>query len=545
MGAVQAGGDAAMMKRFLVALALVLSASSLCPQVVVPPGSLLADLGTCDASREGLIRKVSDGDSATDCNPTGTGDDTVECACIETSPTVYAWTAMSLGAHTADTNANTICTGTGNYLDGEGNCDALVTEAGFIDLDTDYGDETITSDFDFGGGILQVPNSITLPATCNVGDAHMDTDATTGQRWYLCESANTWAVQGDGTLTLAGSDNELLTDDGSGGIVSESTLVYDGTDFGIGDTTPDANLEVSGNGATGSILMVSADDAGNGDILDVANDGTDFTVTVKGSATQSGNVFVVEDSGGTADVGVNAAGGLWAVRFGLGEAGLSNPFQMISAQGSSVNIYNNNTQPAVHINGGDHSLRLRSDGSFEFASTAAANGTGDTFIGRDAAAILQQGQDSATPIVQTFKGPDGSGTDIAGADLSLAGGQGTGTGAGGSLVIKTAPAGSTGASLNALSNRIEINSAGLVGIGVAPSGAQVFVDQPDSSGVITVLKLDQGDIDDTFIDFIGTSAADGTRSISSDTTEDSAKFGAIRIEINGVTKWIRVYDDES
>jgi hypothetical protein len=28
----------------------------------------------------------------------------------------------------ADTNANTICSGTGNYLDGEGNCDALVTD---------------------------------------------------------------------------------------------------------------------------------------------------------------------------------------------------------------------------------------------------------------------------------------------------------------------------------------------------------------------------------------------------------------------------------
>ena len=51
--------------------------------------------------------------------------------------------------------------------------------------------------------------------------------------------------------------------------------------------------------------------------------------------------------------------------------------------------------------------------------------------------------------------------------------------------------------------------------------------------------------DDTFIDFIGTSAANGSRSISSDVTENSAKFGAIRIEINGVTKWIRIYDDES
>ena len=48
-----------------------------------------------------------------------------------------------------------------------------------------------------------------------------------------------------------------------------------------------------------------------------------------------------------------------------------------------------------------------------------------------------------------------------------------------------------------------------------------------------------------FIDFIGTSASDGSTHISSDTTTDSAKFGAIAIEINGATKWIRIYDDHS
>jgi len=76
-------------------------------------------------------------------------------------------------------------------------------------------------------------------------------------------------------------------------------------------------------------------------------------------------------------------------------------------------------------------------------------------------------------------------------------------------------------------------------------GGQLLLDQVSSSGAKPVLKLDQGDIDDSFVDFIGTSAADGSRSISSDTTEDSAKFGAFRIEINGVTKWIRIYDNES
>lgn len=88
---------------------------------------------------------------------------------------------------------------------------------------------------------------------------------------------------------------------------------------------------------------------------------------------------------------------------------------------------------------------------------------------------------------------------------------------------------------------------GHVGMGVAPTSiaAWLDVDQNVAAGAVPVLRLSQTDIDDTFINYVGTSAADGTRSISSDTTEDAAKFGAFRVEINGVTKWVRVYDDES
>lgn len=71
------------------------------------------------------------------------------------------------------------------------------------------------------------------------------------------------------------------------------------------------------------------------------------------------------------------------------------------------------------------------------------------------------------------------------------------------------------------------------------------ISQRSTSSGLPVLILEQLDVDDTFINVIGTSAADGTRSISSDTTTDSAKFGAFRVEVNGVTKWVRLWDDES
>ncbi|KKN73341.1 hypothetical protein LCGC14_0401540 [marine sediment metagenome] len=81
------------------------------------------------------------------------------------------------------------------------------------------------------------------------------------------------------------------------------------------------------------------------------------------------------------------------------------------------------------------------------------------------------------------------------------------------------------------------------GIGTGISAAVAFY-QPSTTG-IPVLGLSQLDINNAFINFIGTTAADGSRSISSDVTEDSAKFGAYRIMINGTTKWVRVYNDHS
>jgi len=103
----------------------------------------------------------------------------------------------------------------------------------------------------------------------------------------------------------------------------------------------------------------------------------------------------------------------------------------------------------------------------------------------------------------------------------------------------------TQASAGVLTERLTILHDGLVGIGVPGPTARLHIDQSSASGAMPVLRLDQGDADETFIDFIGSTAGDGSVSISSDTTTDSAKFGAIRIEINGVHKWIRIYDTHS
>lgn len=62
----------------------------------------------------------------------------------------------------------------------------------------------------------------------------------------------------------------------------------------------------------------------------------------------------------------------------------------------------------------------------------------DAVMTRDAANTIQQGGDAATATAQTIKAHDGSGTDKDGAGYTFEGGQNTGTGRGGNVILRTA-----------------------------------------------------------------------------------------------------------
>ena len=80
-----------------------------------------------------------------------------------------------------------------------------------------------------------------------------------------------------------------------------------------------------------------------------------------------------------------------------------------------------------------------------------------------------------------------------------------------------------------------------VGLGVSAPEGKVEIDQNSATGAIPVLNLDQGDTDQPFVDYVGTSASDSSSSLSSSTATDGTKTGAIMIKINGTTRWIRHY----
>ena len=73
-----------------------------------------------------------------------------------------------------------------------------------------------------------------------------------------------------------------------------------------------------------------------------------------------------------------------------------------------------------------------------------------------------KGVTNATPTTWVVNGTGGSGTNISGGSITIAGGRGTGTGLGGSITLQVAAAGVSGSSLNTLVSIITIASTGLI-----------------------------------------------------------------------------------
>ena len=95
---------------------------------------------------------------------------------------------------------------------------------------------------------------------------------------------------------------------------------------------------------------------------------------------------------------------------------------------------------------------------------------------------------------------------------------------------------------NTLTHAVFVDgSADKIGFGTsAPTSGFVNIDQASSTGAIAVLTLDQGDADQEFIRFDGSTASDQSASLTTDTSVGDLT-GHIRVNINGTDFWIPYY----
>jgi len=77
---------------------------------------------------------------------------------------------------------------------------------------------------------------------------------------------------------------------------------------------------------------------------------------------------------------------------------------------------------------------------------------------------IGKGVYAATPISVLISANGASGANVAGADLVLSGGPGTGSAVGGKVILSTAPAGGAGSLWNAIVARLTVNPNGVIGI---------------------------------------------------------------------------------
>lgn len=122
---------------------------------------------------------------------------------------------------------------------------------------------------------------------------------------------------------------------------------------------------------------------------------------------------------------------------------------------------------------------------------------------RPSTSTVQLGVGAASPVAYTLRGASaraGTDSNVAGASLTLAGGNGTGTGGGGKLIFQTAPVGSSGSAANTLTTAMEIDRDRVLFIANAaaapsgtPSGGGFFYVESGalkfkgSSGTVTTL----------------------------------------------------------
>jgi hypothetical protein len=138
-------------------------------------------------------------------------------------------------------------------------------------------------------------------------------------------------------------------------------------------------------------------------------------------------------------------------------------------------------------------------------------------------AVLDQTNDDAT-LIGDIKRKAASGTDIAGTDLTIQGGAGTGTGAGGKIIFQTADGGSTGSTVNSYATAMTITDDAKVGIGTGSPSSY------DSRGNNLVV----GDTGDAGVTIFSGSTSDG-RLVFASSGDTGLDNGVIAYDQNGDT----------
>jgi hypothetical protein len=324
----------------------------------------------------------------------------------------------------------------------------------------------------------------------------------------LCNNATSAFVTGPVSLT-SGISGTLPVANGGTGL---ATLTANSLFIGNGTSALTA-LGVATNG------QIPIGRTGLSPVLATLTAGTNVTVTnASGAITIAASLTTL--TANLNGAGYNIYGLGWLSGDGQNEGIAINASGQVFIGGSTPTAFYNydlNVNNGIGLNGS--TIQYISMSTSATPQALIINAANSSSASTGGSLILSAGTGSASAI---------------GGIAYLSGGNSAGIYDGGGVVL-TGGAAATGFGGNITLNAGDASGAGTGGnISLAP-GTTV-------GGTSGIVRMSASSSARALVDFVGTSGAASANSISSSTASASAKFGAIRIQINGVDKWIRVYD---
>ena len=262
---------------------------------------------------------------------------------------------------------------------------------------------------------------------------------------------------------------------------------------------------------------------------------TAFKFNITDTASASGSLLMDLQVGGSSQFSISKSGATqW-------KASGSLQVYAKARSGSAIGFFSNGDVGFFDAQLGGISVRNVASIGFSPNSDVTTAGS-DTLLTRRAAANLRLGStDAAAPVAQTLSVQSvvAGTTNTAGANLTITGSQGTGTGAGGSIVFQVAPAGSSGSAQNALATALTIDSTSLAtfagDVGLYSSGrVRIGASSVNWQVSLSTTNITQGSAN-YYGFYDGTNLASGG-SIDVRLYRDAANTLALRNGANGQTQ---------
>ncbi|MBI2104492.1 MAG: hypothetical protein HYT90_02765, partial [Candidatus Omnitrophica bacterium] len=318
------------------------------------------------------------------------------------------------------------------------------------------GDATLTAEqiLTAGSGITLTLDTTPSPDTLTVA---VDSGTSANKIVKLDANAKLPAVDGSALTNISGTD---------------STKVAKAGDTMTGDLTlqkTDGALLLDASTASDTDFWIANNNDAGGDDDDLFQIGDGLTVGT--------NPFLTINTSGQVGIGTTAPGAALEVDD--------------ASNGGTIKLSRAGTTNLTLIgNTGNQSIT----GAGPLTVKAGTNSSMILYAPDSNIYLGQKTSGSATSFAQTINGAGGSGTDVAGANITVAGGKGTGNAAGGDIIFQTADAGASGTTLQSLTTKMAITTSGLVGVGTSAPGARLDVDTPNvTSGDGTeVIQLRSG-----------------------------------------------------